>query len=105
LRHFYAASTGEAIQFGNALCCGVRHGVSFPFSVGRLIATCKGKIALLKPGIRQKRRSCGGTAGISTSFFASQNKQLQKNIEIPKSHLLQFPARAIHCPCREKVRS
>jgi hypothetical protein len=81
------------------VCCGVRHGVFFPFAVGRLIATFKGKIALPKPGIRQKRRSCGGTAGISTSLFASK-KQLQKT-----SSLLQFPARAIHCPCREKVRS
>jgi hypothetical protein len=91
LRHFYAASTGETIQFDNA--CVV---VFVPFAVGRLIATFKGKIALPKPGIRQNRRSCGGTAGISTSFFASK-KTATKNEQpfaIPGAR-----------PCREKVRS
>ena len=48
-----------------------------------------------------KRRA--RTEGISTVFFASQNKQVQKSIEIPRSRLLQFAARAIHCHDVEEV--
>ena len=73
--------------------CGAAVVMAFPSSVSRLIATCKRRIALLKPGIAKgalqkpkiKRR---GTEGISTVFFCLQRNRFKKNIEIPRSRLL-----------------
>jgi hypothetical protein len=90
------------------VCRGVRHGVFFPFAVGRLIATFKGKIALPKPGIRQNRRSCGGTAGISTSFFASSKNSYKKRAAFCNSRRGRYtahverksgPKLAVHVAC------
>jgi hypothetical protein len=61
-----------------------------------LIATWQRAIALPKPRIAQKRDALArhGTTGISTVFFCPFAK---KSIEITRSRLLQFAARAIHC--------
>jgi hypothetical protein len=82
--------------------------LDLPLLVRRLIATCKRGIALLKPGIakgalQKTNKKRARTEGISTVFFASQNKQVQKSIEIPRRRLLQFSVRAIHWRVSGKV--
>jgi hypothetical protein len=65
--------------------------------IGRLIATCEKKIALLKPGIVKSRASKNQRIGARApkefrlSFFASQNKQVQK-----KHRNSEEPPFAIH---------
>jgi hypothetical protein len=49
-------------RFGGRKQFGLDHGVLLCFS--RLIATCKGASALLKPGTAKAPRKRGGTAGI-----------------------------------------
>jgi hypothetical protein len=88
LRHFYAASTGEAIQFDNACVVGVRYGVFFLFAVWSLdwhVQRGNGPAeawnSAKAPLLRRHRRNFD-------VFFASQKTAIKT------SSLLQFPARA-----------
>jgi len=75
----------------------------------RLIATCKRGIARLKPRIakgapqKPKEKVARAPPEFRLAFLLLQKKQAKKSIEIPRSRLLQFAARAIHCRLSRKA--
>jgi hypothetical protein len=92
---------------GRGQCAG-GHGVSF-LCFSRLIATCKRWIALLKLRIakgalqKPKEKERAHRRNFDCLFLLLQRNSFKKSIEIPRSRLLQFAARAIHYRHVEEV--
>src|SRR5580704_15978822 len=80
-----------------------------PFCFIRLIATCKGSHRPAE-AVNCKRRASktqikarAHRRNFDCLFLLLEINRLKKSIEIPRSRLLQFAARAIHCPMSRKV--
>jgi hypothetical protein len=79
-----------------------------PFCFSRLIATCKGSHRPAE-AVNCKRRASttqikarAHRRNFDCLFLLLKINRLKKSIAIPRSRLLQFAARAIHCPVSRK---